>query len=113
VTAPDRAADLRRWAARIDAAPSVARRAGGGATPVATYLPGERIDGLREADGRLHVHVVMRSDSTAAEVCRDVHAAVADDWPPTNIHVAIDDIDVVDGGGPSGRDPTTSIITPS
>ena len=100
---------LRRWAARIDAAPSVARRAGGGAVRVASYLPGERIDGLREEDGRLHVHVVMRSDSTSADVWRDVHGALADDWSPHNIHVSIDDIDVTDGGGSAGRQPTASI----
>lgn len=110
MTASGHPADLRRWAARIDAAPSVARRAAGGSVRVATYLPGERIDGLREVDGRLHVHVVMRSGVTAAEVRRDVQAAVAEDWSPDDIHVAIDDIDVVVGDRPAGRRPAAGTI---
>lgn len=85
---------LRRVADRIDAAPSVACRSGGIAGVVSSYLPGERLVGIRATtDGRLDVHVVMTGDSTADQVERDVLAAVGSDWDARSVDIGIDDID--------------------
>ncbi|MCU1426272.1 MAG: hypothetical protein JWL83_272 [Actinomycetia bacterium] len=84
---------LRALAARIDAAPSVARRSGGVLGTAAAYLPGERIEGLRVRDGiRLEVHVVMRWGSKVDDVERDILEAIGSLWPPTAVDVVIDDI---------------------
>lgn len=86
---------LRSLAIRIDAAPSVSRRSGGLVGTVASYLPGERIHGLRVTDdGRLEVHVVMRWGNTVNQVEQDVLTAVGDRWHPTAIDLVIDDVDI-------------------
>lgn len=84
---------LRAIAARIDAAPSVARRSGGLWGTAAAYLPGERIEGLRLRDAHtLEVHVVMTWESTVDDVERDIAAAVGDRWNGGSVDIVIDDI---------------------
>jgi len=70
VTDPD---TMRRFAAAIDAAPSVVSRSLGRFGVAAAHLPGERIEGIRRTDdGRWEVHVVMAFDSTVSLVEVDV-----------------------------------------
>jgi hypothetical protein len=84
---------LRALAARIDAAPSVARRSGGILGTAAAYLPGERIEGLRIRDGyRLEVHVVMCWGSTVDDVEREVLDAIGALWDRATVDLVIEDI---------------------
>lgn len=88
---------LRALAARIDAAPSVARRSGGILGTAAAYLPGERIEGLRVRDrDRLEVHVVMRWGSTVDDVEREVLDAIGPLWDRPAVDVVIEDIAMFD-----------------
>lgn len=85
---------LRRIASRIDAATSVARRSGGIAGTISSYLPGERLLGIRATnDGRIVIHVVMRWGSTVDEVEDDVIAGIGTDWPSGLVDITVDDID--------------------
>jgi hypothetical protein len=97
MTQPTDADNLRIIAARVDAAPSVARRSGGVLGSAAAYLPGERIEGLKIRDAqRLEVHVVMRWGTTADDVEREVLAAVGDRWDVGPVDIVVDDIALPD-----------------
>jgi hypothetical protein len=67
---------VRRFAAAVDASPSVVSRSAGRFGGVAAYLPGERVEGIRyTVAGRWEVHVVMAVDSTVSLVEADVLGA--------------------------------------
>ncbi len=83
---------LRRIAESVDDVGSVIRRSTGLIGNVGSYLPGERIDGVRVRGDRLELHVVMSWDSTVDEVESEVLAAVGSDWETGRIDLVIDDI---------------------
>lgn len=84
---------LRALAARIDALPEVVRRSGGVADAVATYLPGDRLVGVRLRGGAVEVHVVMRWSTTVDDVERAVvDAARAEGFAAVDL--VIDDIEM-------------------
>lgn len=86
---------LRELAARIDAAPSVARRSSGLIGTVAAYLPGERIEGIRIQNGRpVAIHVVMKWPATVDQVETDVLEALGGAWGTQTVDIVIDDIQI-------------------
>ncbi|MFP3713385.1 hypothetical protein [Puerhibacterium sp. TATVAM-FAB25] len=91
-----------RIAAAVVACPGVARLVGGGPAPLATYLPGRRVDGVRVGAERVQVAVVTRYPVPVPQVAAQIRTAVAGlaAGRPVDVHVA--DIDVPDGG--SGAD---------
>jgi hypothetical protein len=95
VTSPRSPADAARIAEAVGHLPEVARLSGGSAGTVATYLPGDRVLGVRvRADG-VEVHVVVASLVTPLPVVADrVRAAVRERVPGAfDIDVFIDDVD--------------------
>jgi hypothetical protein len=96
-------ADLEVVAAAALGCPLIAGLSGGPFGEVATYLPGRRVLGVREADGEVEIHVVARWDTRLAEVASAVRAAVApyvDDRP---VAVFVEDIEVPDAVGAQAR----------
>lgn len=96
---PAAATVLRDIAARVDDAPSVARRSGGLLGTAAAHLPGDRIEGLRVRAERLEIHVVMTWKSRVDDVERDVLDAVGDRWDLTLVDLVVEDIDAPDQMG--------------
>jgi hypothetical protein len=91
-----------RMAAAVVACPGVVRLAGGGPAPVATYLPGRRVDGVRVGAGRVQVAVVARYPVPVAQVAAEIRTALGAlaAGRPVDVHVA--DLDLPEGG--SGAD---------
>ncbi len=65
--------DVAAWAGAVEACPSVACLSG----TIATYLPHDRVEGLRVANGHVEVHVVGRWDTTVPDLAREVRTALA------------------------------------
>ncbi|MGE0881613.1 MAG: hypothetical protein AB7L13_15040 [Acidimicrobiia bacterium] len=106
---------VRRVANALDMVASVARRSGGRWGTVATYLPNERIAGVRlrvdESDHggdragrepRLDVHVVLRWPATVATMERDVRRVLEPLWSPERLDITVEDIDIA--GFTSGKE---------
>jgi len=87
--------------------PGVADLSGGVLHEVSTYLPGDRVPGVRVAEDGVHVHVVLDArvvdhiPATAgavhlavAEVARRANTSAAPDSPGPDVavHVHVDDI---------------------
>ena len=70
-------ADLEAVAAAALGSPLIAGLTGGRFGEVATYLPGRRLQGVREVDGMIEVHVVAKWGRPLPEVAEVVRAAVA------------------------------------
>jgi hypothetical protein len=96
--------DADRLAAAVQSCPGVARLAGGGLVPVATYLPGRRVDGVRLTEGRVLVAVVARYPVPLPQIAGEIRAAVAGvvTGRPVDVHFA--DIDV--SAHPASGQPT-------
>ncbi|HEY3833364.1 MAG TPA: hypothetical protein VGO03_13790 [Acidimicrobiia bacterium] len=92
----DRVERLRAAAKRIDALPEVVRRSGGVADAVATYMPGDRLVGVRLREGTVEAHVVMAWSTTVDEVERAVVGAVRAEGFQA-VDLVIDDIEMPSG----------------
>jgi len=102
VTDPD---TMRRFAAAIDAAPSVVSRSLGRFGVAAAHLPGERIEGIRRTDdGRWEVHVVMAFDSTVSLVEVDVLGAAQSVGLVAPVDLFVEDVAERTGELPPGVD---------
>ena len=91
---PAGTADLEVVAAAALGCPLIADLTGGRFGEVATYLPGRRIQGVREVDGAIEIHVVAKWGTPLPEVAEVVRAAVAPLAVDQSVAVFIDDIEV-------------------
>lgn len=84
------AADVDELATRVRQVPGVADLSGGIAGEVATYLPGRRVAGIREHDGRVEVHLVLGTTRPAPETAADVRRTLAPlvDGQPIDVIIA-------------------------
>lgn len=73
------------------ALPEVARLSAGALGEVATYLPGDRVPGVRIAPDGVHVHVVLTP--AAAEAIPAAAGAIARAVGPGSVHVHIEDVE--------------------
>jgi len=87
-------ADLDAVAAAALGCPLIAGLTGGRFGEVATYRPGRRIEGVREVDGVVEIHVVARWGTPLPEVAEVVRAAVAPLAGGQPVAVFIDDIEL-------------------
>jgi uncharacterized alkaline shock family protein YloU len=87
-------ADLDAVAAAAQGCPSIAGLTGGRFGEVATYRPGGRILGVREAAGAVEVHVVAKWGTPLPEVAEAVRAAVTPHAGGLPVAVFVDDIEV-------------------
>ncbi|WP_125778293.1 hypothetical protein [Antribacter gilvus] len=96
----------------VQAVPGVARLSGGRLAEYATYLPGERIPGVRFADDVLHVHVVLRPVGDLRTTAASVHDVVgqvlvaAGTTPVPPVHVHVDDVELAPAEEPTSAAPT-------
>jgi len=86
--------DLEAVAAAALGCPLIAGLTGGAFGDVATYLPGRRVVGVREAEGTVEVHVVARWGTPLPEVAGIVRAAVGPYAGGRPVAVFVDDIEV-------------------
>ena len=87
-------ADLEAVAAAALGSPLIADLSGGRFGEVATYLPGRRIVGVREAEGTVEVHVVARWGTPLPEVADVLRAAVTPHAGGLPVAVFVEDIEV-------------------
>ena len=87
-------ADVEAVAAAALGCPLIAGLTGGRFGEVATYLPGRRILGVREADGTVEIHVVAKWGPPLPEVADVVRKAVAAHTDGTPVAVFVDDIEL-------------------
>lgn len=96
---------MKAVAAAVVACPSVSRLSGGTGGEIATYLPGDRVNGIRLRDDddnsgckAVTVSVVAMWDVASATVGDEVRAAVRTVGGPGvgRVDVSIDDVDVPD-----------------
>jgi uncharacterized alkaline shock family protein YloU len=81
-------------AAAAAACPGVVRLASGSPVEVATYLPGQRVHGVRIRDGVVEVHIVATLGQNLPELAETVRAAVERAAPDHTVDVYVDDLDV-------------------
>ena len=93
--------DVEAVAAAAQGCPLVAGLTGGRFGEVATYMPGRRILGVREADGTVEVHVVARWGTPLPELADTVRAAVAPYAGELPVAVFIDDIELPGDASPA------------
>jgi uncharacterized alkaline shock family protein YloU len=86
--------DLEAVAAAALGSPLIAGLSGGRLGEIATYLPGRRVVGVRQADGVVELHVVARWGTSLPEVAEVVRAAVAPYADGRPIAVFVEDIEV-------------------
>lgn len=101
-SAGDDPAVLRAVAERVGAVPGVARVGSGGLGELATYLPGERLNGVRVEGRTLQLSIVARDGVPLPELARAVRAAAAWDGP---VDVTVADLEL---GDPTGDEHATS-----
>lgn len=85
-----------RVAEAVRAVPSVADLHAGTFGEVGTYLPGRRVAGIREQDGRWEIHLTARMGYSLAQLTRDVRESVAAHLGGAPVDVVIEDLDDVD-----------------
>lgn len=96
----------------VAAVPGVARLAAGRVSELATYLPGERIPGVRLTDDGLHVHVALKAAGDLRAVAGRVHQAARQALatggtvPVPAVHVHVEDLDVEPATASGPPDPT-------
>ncbi len=81
-------------AAAARGCPLIADLTGGRFGEVATYLPGRRIQGVRDVDGVVEIHVVAKWGTPLPEVAEVVRAAVTPLAGGRPVAVFIEDIEV-------------------
>jgi uncharacterized alkaline shock family protein YloU len=84
-------------AAAAASCPGVVRLASGSPTEIATYLPGQRIRGVRIRDRVVEVHIVAAQDQNLPELAETVRDAVVGVAPGHAVDVYVDDLDVSTG----------------
>ena len=100
-------ADLEAVAAAALACPLIAELMGGPYGEVATYRPGGRVLGVREAAGEVEVHVKAKWGTPLPEVAEAVRAAVTAYAGGLPVSVFVDDIEVPDAPAPAALGETT------
>ncbi|WP_277210036.1 hypothetical protein [Isoptericola croceus] len=96
----------------VQAVPGVVRLTGGRVSEYATYLPGERIAGVRVAADVLHVHVVLQATGDLRVVADRVHETarqvlLTDGRVPVSaVHVHVDDVELDPVTAAGSHDPT-------
>ena len=93
--------DVEAVAAAAQGCPVVAGLAGGRFGEVATYQPGRRIVGVRQAEGTVEVHVVARWGTPLPELADVVRAAVAPYAGGLPVAVFVDDIELPGDASPA------------
>lgn len=68
-----------RVAEIVLAVPGVAGLSSGAFGDLATYLPGQRLAGVRQRQGRIEIGIVLQWGASAAPVVRTVRQAVLDE----------------------------------
>ncbi len=94
-------ADVEAVAAAAQGCPLVAGLTGGRFGEIATYRPGRRILGVREADGALEVHIVARWGTSLPKIADVVRAAVAPYAGGLPVSVFIEDIELPGPASPA------------
>lgn len=93
--------DVDAIAAAAHGCPLVAGLTGDRYGEVATYLPGRRVLGVREAGGTVEVHVVARWGTPLPELADVVRAAVAPFAGGLPVAVFVDDIELPADASPA------------
>ena len=94
-------ADADAVAAAARGCPLVAGLTGGRFGEIATYRPGRRIIGVRQADGAVEVHVVARWGTPLPELAEAVRAAVTPYAGGLPVAVFVDDIELPGDASPA------------
>ena len=81
------------------ACPDVAAMSSGVVGEAASYLPGRRVDGVRDIGDELEVHVVAHWGRPLPEVADAVRAALAPLAPGRPVAVFVDDIELPEAAG--------------
>lgn len=84
--------DAESVAATVRALPGVADLYAGGIAPLATYLPGRRVLGVRFDEESVQVAVVVAAGSSAPSAAGQVRAALADVAAGRRIDVHVGDV---------------------
>lgn len=82
----------------VVACPGVVAMHGGTFGEAATYLPGQRVVGVRILPDRIEVHVVSRWPTPAVEVAAQVWAATAQAVAGSRVDVVVGDVLLPDVG---------------
>ncbi len=85
-------------AAVMSTVPGVARLSGGKAGEVATYLPGQRVSGVRVSGDDVEVHLVARWVASLPQLADDVRAALDPLVAGRSVSVFVEDVEA----GPLG-----------
>jgi hypothetical protein len=93
--------DVEAVAAVARGCPLVAGLTGGRFGEVATYRPGGRTLGVRQADGAVEVHVVARWGTPLPELADVVRSAVTPYAGGLPVAVFVDDIELPDDASPA------------
>lgn len=97
------AADIDELATRARQVAGVADLSGGIAGEVATYLPGRRVTGIREHEGRVEIHLVLGATRPAPETAADVRRALAPLVDGRPIDVIVADVRIPEPTAPSAE----------
>lgn len=96
------APDAATLAAAVRACPSVVELSGGAMAEFATYLPGERVVGIRLADDSVDVHVVVRwSVRSLPEAAEEIRSGLLALVGGRTINVFIEDVAMEESPGGS------------
>ena len=88
--------DARALVRAVETCPDVAGVSGGVVGEViATYLPGERVVGVRESGDGVEIHIVARWGRPLPEIAEQVRRAVRPLVGPVDVLVVIDDIELL------------------
>ena len=93
--------DVEAVAAAAQGCPLVAGLTGGRFGEVATYRPGKRILGVREAGGGVEVHVIARWGTPLPELADAVRATVSPYAGGLPVSVFVDDIELPGDASPA------------
>lgn len=93
--------DAHAVSAAVERCPTVASLFGGELDEIATYLPGEKVSGVRLRDDRVQLHVVARWGVTVGDLESDVRAAVAPLVGGRAVDVHVEDLEVPEETRPS------------
>jgi hypothetical protein len=85
--------DARAVASAVETCADVAELSGGAVAEVATYLPGERVLGVRETADGIEIHIVARWGRPLPQIAEQVQRVVQSVTGPARVCVVIDDIE--------------------
>lgn len=104
--------DAESVAATVRALPGVAGLYTGGIAPLATYLPGKRVLGVRMDESSVQVSVVVEAGTSALSAAGQVRAALADAAAGRRIDVHVGDVRLP-GDEEEGRDDAPAALPPA